>query len=61
MQSWGPVSALDPGAVLGVGCVADALWVQLLPHLLLLHCQLLRLVGRGQDVGQGSHTVRWND
>lgn len=41
--------------------VAEALRVQLLPLLLLLNGQLLRLVRRRQDVGQRRDAVNWND
>lgn len=41
--------------------VGDALGVVLLPDLLLLHCQLLRLVRRRQEVHEGRHTICRND
>lgn len=41
--------------------VGDALGVVLLPDLLLLHCELLRLVRRGQEVHEGGHTICRND
>lgn len=45
----------------GVVEVGDALGVVLLPDLLLLHCELLRLVGRRQEVHEGGHTICRND
>ena len=43
-----------------VGGLAEALGVELLPLLLLLHRQLLALVRRGEDVEEGVHAV-WGD
>lgn len=51
----------SPRPGLCVGGVAEALRVELLPLLLLLHGELLALVRRGQLVDERRHAVRWND
>jgi len=50
-----------PRLLLCGGGVAEALGVELLPLVLLLHGQLLALVRRGQDVEKGGHAVRGDD
>lgn len=41
--------------------IGDALRVMLLPYLLLLYCELLRLVWRWQEVYKGRYTICRND